>query len=173
MCPLPLLYEKVINNLQFPYRFRWTLYKTLQYLHSRRPDLEIRANFFNQLLALESRFQKQGFGAKTYNWDEIFEEGDDKTEEIVLKNTYTNAQAQGVADFKETDSHQKQNKLNTNHLYHRIRWVDQEGKSNKLVLLHIPPYDQIDFTKRGKPRSTLKQNVKGIVRQVYNLKYYQ
>lgn len=41
-------------------------------MHSRRPDLEIRANFFNQLLAIENKFQKNGFGAKTYNWEEVF-----------------------------------------------------------------------------------------------------
>jgi hypothetical protein len=47
------------------------LYKTLEFLHSRRPDLEIRANFFNQLLALENKLSKLGLGAKTYNWGEI------------------------------------------------------------------------------------------------------
>lgn len=73
----------------FMRKYRWTLYKTLQYMHSRRPDLEIRANFFNQLLALESRFQKSGLGAKTYNWEEVFTQGD--AEELVLRNTYLNA----------------------------------------------------------------------------------
>lgn len=82
-----------MNSKNKKTRFRWTLYKTLQYLHGRRPDLEIRANFFNQLIALENRFQKQGLGAKTYNWDEIYDDGDDKAEEMLLRNTYLNAQA--------------------------------------------------------------------------------
>ena len=30
----------------FMKKYNWTLYKTLEYLNSRRPDLEIRASFF-------------------------------------------------------------------------------------------------------------------------------
>ena len=30
-------------------KFQWTLLKTLEFVNSRRPDLEIRANFLNQL----------------------------------------------------------------------------------------------------------------------------
>lgn len=60
---VPISWKSTTNLCLYIYiffRFRWTLYKTLQYMHSRRPDLEIRANFFNQLLAFESRLQKNG-----------------------------------------------------------------------------------------------------------------
>jgi len=30
----------------FMRKFKWSLYKTLEFLNSRRPDLEIRASFF-------------------------------------------------------------------------------------------------------------------------------
>lgn len=30
-------------------KFQWSLLKTLEFVNSRRPDLEIRANFLNQL----------------------------------------------------------------------------------------------------------------------------
>ena len=83
-------------------KFRWTLYKTLEYLHSRRPDLEMNANFFNQLMSLEVKLTKMGFAPKTYNWDEV---GDDAknfdSEELLIRNTYLNAKNLGVAEFKD------------------------------------------------------------------------
>ena len=58
-------------------------------MHSRRPDLEIRANFFNQLVKLENRLTKIGRGAKTFNWNDI---GDTKNvEELLLTNTFLNS----------------------------------------------------------------------------------
>jgi hypothetical protein len=54
----------------FMMRYQWTLYKTLEYLNSRRPDLEIRASFFHQLTQLEQKLQKQGLGAKHSTWDD-------------------------------------------------------------------------------------------------------
>ncbi|CAD8044326.1 unnamed protein product [Paramecium primaurelia] len=113
----------------FMKKYRWTLYKTLQYMHNRRPDLEIRAHFFNQLLSVETRLQKQGYGAKTYNWDETYTQGDN--DEIILRNTYLNSQAQGVAEFKDHDPKPKESKL----------------KFAEKVSMYIPPYDKIVFSK--------------------------
>ena len=72
-------------------RFRWTLYKTLEFMHFRRPDLEIRANFFNQLVRLENKLTKLGFGAKTFNWNEIGQAYKVTSEELLLTNTFLNA----------------------------------------------------------------------------------
>ena len=44
-------------------KFRWTLLKTLEFLNSRRPDLEIRVTFIKQLTAYESRLVQRGLGA--------------------------------------------------------------------------------------------------------------
>lgn len=77
-------------------KFRWTLYKTLEFLHSRRPDLEIRASFFNQLLTLENKLAKLGMGAKTYNWKEISDQNYD-SEELLLTNTFLNSKNQEIA----------------------------------------------------------------------------
>ena len=81
-------------------KYRWTLYKTLEFPHSRKPNLEIRSNFFSQLMALEAKFAKQGFGPKTYNWNEV---GDDPknmdSEELLLTNTFLNSRKAPLADF--------------------------------------------------------------------------
>ena len=73
-------------------KFRWTLYKTLEFLHLRRPDLEIKASFFNQLLNLENKLAKLNLGAKTYNWKEISEgNGNLESEELLFTNTFLNS----------------------------------------------------------------------------------
>ncbi len=50
-------------------KYKWNLFKTLDYLNSRRPDLEIRANFFHQLKDLEIYLQRTRLGALSSEWD--------------------------------------------------------------------------------------------------------
>lgn len=53
-------------------RYRWSLLKTLEFLNSRRPDLEIRATFIHQLSAYETRLQQQRDAPTiTSKWDEL------------------------------------------------------------------------------------------------------
>ena len=40
-------------------KYKWSLLKSLEFLNSRRPDLEIRATFIHQLSAYEQRLQKK------------------------------------------------------------------------------------------------------------------
>jgi hypothetical protein len=80
------------NSFNNSDRFRWTLYKTLEFMHFRRPDLKIRSNFFNQLGRLEKKLTKLGFGAKTFNWNEIGQTYKITSEELLLTNTFLNAQ---------------------------------------------------------------------------------
>ncbi|TNV72288.1 hypothetical protein FGO68_gene11213 [Halteria grandinella] len=91
-------------------RYRWSLLKTLEFLNSRRPDLEIRATFIHQLSAYETRLQGQRDAPGiTSKWDEIstFDNQGKKTgakmlenEELVLRNTFVNAQMGPLADFR-------------------------------------------------------------------------
>lgn len=46
-------------------KYRWTLVKTMDFLNSRRPNLQLRPSFVHQLVALEHRLTRQGFGPKT------------------------------------------------------------------------------------------------------------
>jgi hypothetical protein len=54
-------------------KYKWKLYKTLEFLNSRRPDLEIRASFFHQLTQLEAKLLKTGQGAFSSSWDPALE----------------------------------------------------------------------------------------------------
>ena len=78
-------------------KYRWSLLKTLEFLNSRRPDLEIRASFIQQLQDYENRLGKAGLGPLSSKWNEISMEkivgcpSELIQEEIVLRNTYLNA----------------------------------------------------------------------------------
>lgn len=73
-------------------KYKWSLLKTLEFLNSRRPDLEIRATFIHQLSAYENRLYKNGCGPKTSKWTEISDENCYmESEELLLRNTFMNA----------------------------------------------------------------------------------
>lgn len=73
-------------------KYKWSLLKTLEFLNSRRPDLEIRATFIRQLSEFENRLKVKGMGYKTSKWDEISEENRFlESDELMLRNTFLNA----------------------------------------------------------------------------------
>jgi hypothetical protein len=51
-------------------KYRWSMMKTLEFLSSRRPDLEIKASFIAQLEEYERRLNKQGLGPLSFTFDE-------------------------------------------------------------------------------------------------------
>lgn len=89
----------VALSAYFMQKYKWSLYKTLEYLNSRRPDLEIRASFVSQLADFEQKLISQNRGPQTAHWEEV---ADPKIqlnrdrfypdEELILRNTYLNAQ---------------------------------------------------------------------------------
>lgn len=54
-------------------KYRWSLLKTLEFLNSRRPELEIRGTFIQQLQDYEARLQKQtqSGGPLSSNWQDF------------------------------------------------------------------------------------------------------
>ena len=77
-------------------KFKWTLLKALEFINSRRPNLEIRASFLQQLSQWERRSNPQA-ERRTDRWTELFEESPDlANEELLLRNTFVNSQMQPV-----------------------------------------------------------------------------
>jgi len=73
-------------------KYRWSLLKTLEFLNSRRPDLEIRATFIKQLSDYENRLKLRNLGPNTSKWDEISDENRYlESDELMLRNTFLNA----------------------------------------------------------------------------------
>lgn len=99
-------------------KYRWSLLKSLEFLNSRRPDLEIRATFIHQLSAYEQRLQQKFNSNKfTSKWDELSEERPYiTTEELILRNTFINAQMGPLADFRVQKG---QKKIQT------LKWIDE------------------------------------------------
>ncbi|CAK75523.1 unnamed protein product (macronuclear) [Paramecium tetraurelia] len=114
----------------FMKKYSWTLYKTLEFLNSRRPDLEIRASFFYQLNALENRMNKLG-PKRTASWNELTTDEQNPQhvqEELIIRNTFLNSH-NGPVDEIYTNLQAKQGVLGkpTNQ---KLKWRDQMNKEN-------------------------------------------
>ena len=110
--------------------------KTIEFLRYRRPDLEIRMSFLQQLTAYEARLSKAGLGAKTATWIgtfpsisslEVFETTSAfENEELLLRNTYINAHIVRTSEEPINDPKKKKSR--------RLLWSDnKEGKTEQLA----------------------------------------
>ncbi|CAG9331694.1 unnamed protein product [Blepharisma stoltei] len=80
-------------------RYKWGLNKALEFLYSRRPDLDIKPNFVNQLAAFENRLVRQGEGPRSRNWNDNEKEIED-VEELILRNTFLNSQVGAAVEAR-------------------------------------------------------------------------
>jgi hypothetical protein len=76
-------------------RYRWSLLKTLEFLNSRRQDLEMRPSFLTQLQNYESKLYARGIGPKTHRWGELSDTSTNyiENEELILRNTFLNSKS--------------------------------------------------------------------------------
>ncbi|KAL4492919.1 hypothetical protein ABPG72_020698 [Tetrahymena utriculariae] len=111
----------------FMKKYNWALLKTLEFLNSRRPDLEIRSSFFQQLTNLSKKLQITGSGAMIQDWNEIsyFPNGIVNVEELIIRNTFLNSRNAPVADIFSDEQIQlqmmrkeKKDKLTWNDIHH-------------------------------------------------------
>lgn len=75
-------------------KLNWSLYKTLQFMNSKRIDFEIRAYFLKQLLAFEQRLFKETYCSKDWEGNPRSSLGVDLSEfglALVVRNTYLNS----------------------------------------------------------------------------------
>eukprot|EP00826_Nyctotherus_ovalis_P058575 TRINITY_DN8062_c0_g1_i6.p1 TRINITY_DN8062_c0_g1~~TRINITY_DN8062_c0_g1_i6.p1 ORF type:complete len:490 (-),score=77.51 TRINITY_DN8062_c0_g1_i6:23-1492(-) len=130
-------------------RYQWTLKKTLEFLESRVPNLKIRRSFIRQLNDYEHRLKKRGIGPMTSEWTEVYDKSNDfENEELLLRNTYLNAQTGPPADFSDAEDCSQAS---------RIRWVDCTKK--KTPLSTIIGTDK-PAKKKHKPASVMKSLLK-------------
>lgn len=74
-------------------KYKWSLLKALEFLNSRRPDLEIRATFIHQLSAYEARLTKSLKDGISTKWNELSNKAPTYAcEELLLRNTFLNSQ---------------------------------------------------------------------------------
>ena len=76
-------------------KYNWSLYKSLEFLNTRRPDLRINNGFIAQLDSLEARLARVSKVPRTVHWDQETE----NTEEAVLRNTFLNSRLENTTDY--------------------------------------------------------------------------
>ena len=112
-------------------RYRWGFYKTLEFMDSRRPDLEIRRNFFEQLKYLAERLATNNAVSET--WDQSCAARPDiKAEELVLMNTFLNSRLEDrpAAEHKKSLLKPKKKKaILPDKKKKKIKWVDESAKN--------------------------------------------
>jgi len=100
-------------------RYRWSLLKTLEFVNSRRTDLEMRPSFLSQLSQYENKLYLRGIGPKTQRWTEL---SDNQlaleNEELIVRNTYLNSQMAPLADLNGYDEKSS----------YTLKWVDEKFK---------------------------------------------
>lgn len=95
--------------------------KTLEFLNSRRPDLEIRVTFIRQLGEYEQRLAAREFGPMTVAWNDISQKNCYlESEELLLRNTFLNAKPKQKVDLTAPQTVARP----------IIRWVDFESRGN-------------------------------------------
>lgn len=99
-------------------KFRWSAVKALEFINSRVLDMEIRPSFIQQLTAYETRLNSRGLGPTTSKWSEVSDKTTNafENEELLLRNTYLNAQMGPFADFSLGKAGTRVSK---------VRWADE------------------------------------------------
>lgn len=108
-------------------KYKWSLYKTIEFLNNRRPDLEIRASFIRQLSYYEKRLLQET-GVQSDAWTELASKPHLENDELILTHTFLNAQMGPFADFSKIGSTEDLNESS------KLKWIDErESKKDLLV----------------------------------------
>ena len=143
-------------------KFRWGLSKTLEFLNSRRPEMEMRGSFLNQLQMYEGRLIARGLGPKSHRWNEV---SDRQTyhldnDEVILRNTYVNSLTGPMQPTPEENCKQRTERLvwrdiSTNNDKHLC---EENQDKDDLVNLVNPAKQMNHYTKCN---SNLQSKLKG------------
>lgn len=73
-------------------RFRWGLVKSLEFMNAKKPGLEMTASLLKKLLQFENRLEKDHIRTLTKDWNTFYQEGEFYNEELIVANSFKNAQ---------------------------------------------------------------------------------
>lgn len=158
--------------IYFIRKYRWTLKKSMEFLSSKKNDIDIPSYFINQITNFETRLTKYGYGPKSANWNDVGTGllNDIDNEEVLIRNTYLN----GIVTPSIDDLLIFKNGQMKKFTGRRIIWSDQTEKrsliaiSNKKDLLLQNPKDMKPILnhKKMKPvKSSLKSNNQEVSQQ--------
>ena len=118
--------------------------KCLEFLNSRRPDLEIRVTFIRQLGEYEQRLSARNFGPMTVGWNDLSNKNKFlESEELLIRNTFMNAKPNDRVDLNAPPTAVRT----------ALRWVDFESRGARS--LGVEDLDQNDLVNQDNPRPVI------------------
>ena len=118
-------------------KYKWSLKKSMEYLKSKKQDVDIPSYFLSQLIKFEARLIQRGELTKDIPWSN---ENLKDPEEKLLRNTYLN----GINKNKINRSNLNENKGKIRH----ILWIDNLD-SNQQIPISIINLDKDLFFKKN------------------------
>ena len=108
-------------------RFRWSFYKTLEFLDSKRSNLEINKNYFSSLKQTCEKFEKSN--KVTQNWSTSgLAESKFVEEEMIISNTFANSKLEPILNMnnnlRDPSSFRKSKMSSKQSTGSRIVWAD-------------------------------------------------
>lgn len=97
-------------------KYNWGLRKTMEFLSSRRPDLNLKPSFLQQLSGYERRLMSQSKQNFSLDWNEA-DFSRLESEELLLRNTYLNSQMGPLAEFHDAQ-------MNSQGQPRKLLWAD-------------------------------------------------
>lgn len=142
--------------IYFIRKFRWSLKKALDFLRSKKSDIDIPSYFLNQLSNFEIRLTKIGEGPKSTNWNDLGTGllTDIDNEELLIRNTYLNGNISSSIDDILTYKNFQLKKYTGR----RLKWDDKNMSStNKkdLLLQNIKEIKPVTIHLTMKPSKNL------------------
>jgi len=152
-------------------KYRWSLQKSLEFLRAKKPNIEIRPSFFNQLVNLENKFVKQGIGAKSYNWNELSDPNNPDSDELLLTNTFLNSRKIPIPENSISPKKGKGNSqsITLKEKKNRVDWADYKAvgtESKAKLVTFIGKNDPISIRKDNTFTSPSKVNKKSYYRSI-------
>lgn len=122
----------VVGHLMFKYQ--WSLFKSLEFLNSRRPGAEIRASFFQQLETLEAVLN--AYQRRSTSWSEVLQTNDPEKglEEAIVRHTFMNSRQDGEKLFLEPGSAQVCSSPTGKNTM--VKWADKK-EEGKIAIVEI------------------------------------
>ena len=120
-------------------KYKWNLNKCMDFLRSKKQDVDIPKYFLNQIILFENRLTKKGEGIKSIPWTE---ENLPDPEEKLLRNTYVNSLPTNASMIPKELINVKERK--------HIAWADS-NPYKKEVLCHVNAAKDLFFQRDVKP----------------------
>lgn len=118
--------------IYFIRKYRWTLKKSMEFLSSKKNDIDVPPFFINQLSSFETRLTKGGQGPKSSNWNDVGtgQLNDIDNEEVLIRNTYLN----GIVTPSIDDLLIFKNGQMKRYTGRKIVWSDQTEKRSLILV---------------------------------------